>query len=131
MKTMLLSEDTELIDVITKANIFSVDKFVFFCESSDPLDIMSTVCTENPTLLIVDDDFLKPESIHILRSIKKINKHIYIIFLFSDLSFDLGREMSQLGIYYYALKPLNIKDLNDVVYSIAQLKAKDNNYTKN
>jgi DNA-binding NarL/FixJ family response regulator len=89
---------------------------------------MSTVCSENPTLLIADDDFLKPESAHILKSIKKVNKSIYIIFLSSDLSIELGREVSQLGIQYYALKPFGVEDLIDVVNFIGKLKNKENSY---
>ena len=128
MKTILLSRDRDLINTITKANIFSSDKFVLLSELSDSLDIMSTVCSENPTLLIADNDFLKPDSAHILKSIKKVNKGIYIIFLSSDLSIELGREISQLGIQYYALKPLDMKDLIDVVNFIGKLKDKENSY---
>jgi DNA-binding NarL/FixJ family response regulator len=130
MKTILLSRDRDLINTITKANIFSMDKFVLLSELSDSLDIMSTVCSENPTLLIADDDFLKPESAHILKSIKKVNKSIYIIFLSSELSIELGREVSQLGIQYYTLKPLGVEELKDVVNFIAQLKDKKNQYDK-
>jgi DNA-binding NarL/FixJ family response regulator len=128
MKTVLLSRDQELINTVTKANIFETSKFVLLNKSKDALDIMSAVCTENPSLLIADDDFLKPRSVHILKSIKKVNNHIYIIFLSSDLSIDLGREVSQLGIQYYALKPLGEKDLIEVVKFIGKLKDKDNAY---
>jgi DNA-binding NarL/FixJ family response regulator len=128
MKTILLSRDQDLIDTIRRASIFSTDKFVLLNKSSDALDIMSTVCSEHPTLLIADDDFLKPKSAHILKSIKKVNKHIYIIFLFSELSIELGREVSPLGIHYYALKPFGVEDLIDVVHFIAKLKYKENAY---
>ena len=128
MKTILLSNDHDLIHTINKSKIFSKDKFVLINDTRDSLDIMSTVCSENPTLLIADDDFLKPESAHILKSIKKVNKNIYIIFLSSDLSIELGREVSQLGIQYYALKPFGEEDLIDVVNFIGKLKNKENSY---
>jgi len=128
MKTVLVSRDHNLIDTIKRANVFSMDKFVLLNESNDALDIMSTVCSEHPTLLIADDDFLKPESAHLLKSIKKVNKGIYIIFLFSELSIESGREVSQLGIQYYAHKPLKVEDLIEVVNFIAKLKDKENTY---
>jgi len=128
MKTILLSRDDELINTIMRANIFLKEKFFVLNEYGDALDIMSTVCSESPTLLIADDDFLKPKSAHILKSIKRVNNSIYIIFLSSDLSIDLGREVSQLGIQYYALKPLGVQDLIDVVNFIGKLKEKENSY---
>ena len=128
MKTILLSRDNELIHTIKMSNLFSKDKFILLSDSNDSLDIMSTVCSESPTLLIADDDFLKPESAHILKSIKKVNKNIYIIFLSSDLSIELGREVSQLGIQYYALKPFGVEDLIEVVNFIGKLKNKENSY---
>jgi response regulator of citrate/malate metabolism len=128
MNTMLLSQDPKLINTITSAKVIIADKFILQNESKNPLDIMSAVCSKNPTLLIVDDDFLKPESVHILRSIKKVKNNIYVIFITSDSSFDLGREVSQLGIQFYTLKPLGRKDFRDSVLSISQLKAKQNHY---
>ena len=131
MKTMLVSKDPELIRIITSSEFFSKEKDILMSESKDPLDIMSAVCSKNPTLLIFDDDFLKPESAHILKSIKKVKKNIYVIFITSDSSFDLGKEVSQLGIQFYTHKPLEEKELVDSVRSISRLKAKENHYFQN
>ena len=131
MKTMLVSKDPELIRIITSSEFFSKEKDILMSEWKDPLDIMSTVCSKNPTLLIIDDDFLKPESAHILKSIKKVKKNIYVIFITSDSSFELGKEISQLGIQFYTHKPLGEKELVDSVRSISRLKAKENHYFQN
>jgi len=131
MKTMLVSKDPELIRIITSSDVFSKEKYIMISESMDPLDIMSTVCSKNPTLLIIDDDFLKPDSAHILKSIKKVKQNIYIIFITSDSSFDLGKEVSQLGIQYYAIKPLDKNELIESVNSISQLKSKRNQFDVN
>jgi DNA-binding NarL/FixJ family response regulator len=128
MKTMLVSKDPELIRIITSSEFFSKERHILMSESKDPLDIMSTVCSKNPRLLIIDDDFLKPESAHILKSIKKVKQNIYVIFITSDSSFDLGKEVSQLGIHFYTHKPLEEKELIDSVRSIARLKLKENHY---
>jgi len=128
MKTMLVSKDPDLIRIITSSDVFSKEKYILMSESRDPLDIMSAVCLKNPTLLIIDDDFLKPDSAHILKSIKKVRQNIYIIFITSDSGFDLGKEVSQLGIQFYALKPLDETELIESVKSIARLKEKKNNF---
>jgi len=128
---MLVSKDPELIRIITSSEFFSKERHILMSESKDPLDIMSTVCSKNPTLLIIDDDFLKPESAHILKSIKKVKQNIYIIFITSDSSFDLGKEVSQLGIQYYAIKPLDENELIESVTSISQLKSKRNQFDVN
>ncbi len=125
---MLISKDPDLIRVITSSDVFSKEKYILMSESKDPLDIMSAVCLKNPTLLILDDDFLKPDSAHILKSIKKVRQNIYVIFITSDSSFDLGKEVSQLGIQFYTHKPLGEKELIDSVRSISRLKAKENHY---
>ena len=93
-------------------------------ESRDPLDIMSTVCLANPTILVIDDDFLKPETSHILSSIKKIMKKVAVIFVTSNTNIDIGREVSQMGVYYYALKPLENDAMIDALKSIISLKSK-------
>ena len=128
MKTMLVSKDPELIRIITSSDVFSKEKFILISQTKDPLDIMSAVCSKNPTLLIMDDDFLKPDSAHILKSIKKVKQSIYVIFITSDSSFDLGKEVSQLGIQFYTHKPLVGKDLIDSVSSISRLKVNENHY---
>jgi len=128
MKTMLLSRDQELIRIITSSEVYSKERDILISESMDPLDIMSVVCSKNPTLLIMDDDFLKPDSARILKSIKKVKQSIYVIFITSDSSYDLGKEVSQLGIQFYTHKPLVGKDLIDSVSSISHLKVKENHY---
>jgi DNA-binding NarL/FixJ family response regulator len=80
-------------------------------EGKDPLDVMSTICEANPSLLIIDDDFLRPNTVHILQSIRKVNKKINIIFCTSNTSIDLGKQVSQLGLQYYAVKPLDKGEL--------------------
>jgi DNA-binding NarL/FixJ family response regulator len=126
MKMMVISKDTGLIETIDKLDMFSQDQVILLNTSKDPLDIMSSVCTKNPALLIMDDDYLKPNTAHILKSIKKVKHNIYVIFITSDSSIDLGREVSQLGIQFYAIKPLEGKDIKDLLCSIIESKRKKN-----
>lgn len=125
MQILIISNDSELIN-ITKCPQNNEDCTIkVFNDSRDPLDIMSTVCLANPTILIIDDDFLKPGTSHILSSIKKIMDQLAFIFVTSNSNIDLGREISQLGVYYYAVKPLEKGSMIEALKSIIKLKSKN------
>lgn len=122
MKTMLIASDPIIIKMLHKQNPILQENLLIMQNSSDPLDVMSAICSYNPLLLIVDDDFLKPHSARILKSVRKLLPDCLIIFITSDASIELGREISQLGIQYYAYKPLEETDLTESLESILRLK---------
>ena len=124
MQILILSKDPDLIDTPLCSEDIEDCNIKVFNDSRDPLDIMSTVCLANPTILIIDDDFLKPDTSHILSSIKKIMDQLGVIFVTSDSKIELGREISQLGVYYYAVKPLEKDAIIDALKSIIKLKSK-------
>jgi response regulator of citrate/malate metabolism len=124
MKTILISDDPDLLSRMKKSGIQLNENVVVFNESKDPLDVMSTVCKLNPFLLIIDDDFLSPETVHILESIRKVNQRIEVIFCTSDSSIDLGKKISQIGIHYYAIKPLTDGELQDSFEGLLKLYKK-------
>jgi DNA-binding response OmpR family regulator len=111
MRTILISEDPQLLTLLNRSELSANHQISVYKESKDPLDVMSTVCEANPSLLIADDDFLQPETVHILQSLRKVNKTMNIIFCTSNTTIDLGKEISQLGIQYYAVKPLDQGEL--------------------
>ena len=118
MRTILISDDPALLEMINQSDWGSDDQIDIYNESKNPLDVMSTVCESNPSLLIIDDDFLKPETVHILKSIRKVNKNIGFIFCTSNTSIDLGKEVSQLGIQYYTMKPLDVGELRESLNAV-------------
>lgn len=124
MLILVISNDIELINMVSCPLDVKDCLTKVYNESRDPLDIMSTVCLTNPTILVIDDDFLKPETSHILSSIKKIMQKVAVIFVTSNNNIDLGREVSQMGVYYYALKPLENDAMIDALKSIISLKSK-------
>lgn len=124
MRILVISDDIELINTVSCPVDVEDCITKVYNDSKDPLDIMSTVCLANPTILVMDDDFLKPETSHILSSIKKIMQKVAVIFVTSNTDIDLGREVSQLGVYYYALKPLENDAMIDALKSIISLKSK-------
>jgi response regulator of citrate/malate metabolism len=115
MRTILISNDTDLLSMIKTSGLDMNQQFKIYNESKDPLDVMSTVCEANPSLLIVDDDFLAPATVHVLKSIRKVNRSIDIIFCTSNTSIELGKEISQIGIQYYAIKPFTDDELHESI----------------
>ena len=118
MKVFIVSNDQELLE--TWQSFLSASSGInnLEAETSDVLDLMSTICSERPSLLIIDDDFIKPNTGHLLRSVRKVNQNLKIMFVTSDTSIDLGREISQLGIYYYTYKPIDIREFTDSVSAL-------------
>jgi DNA-binding NarL/FixJ family response regulator len=124
MRTILVTEDTDLLSVVKKSGLDLKQQIKTYNESKDPLDVMSVVCEANPSLLIIDDDFLAPETVHVLKAIRKVNRSLAIIFCTSNTSIDLGKEVSQLGIQYYAIKPFNDGELQDSFKAVLETHKK-------
>jgi DNA-binding NarL/FixJ family response regulator len=122
MKVLIVSNDINLLKIFKSDLASQFDLVNVYAESNDPLDLMSTICSDNPKLLIVDDDFLKPNSAHLLNSVRKVNKDLIIIFITSDPSINLGREISQLGIYFYAYKPIDPDEIKDSISALTKSK---------
>ena len=125
MKVLVLSNDENLSDLITKEIDWDPDlKFVIRSESS-PIELLSLVCQERPVLLVFDDDLVRPDSAQVLRNIRKLHEDIKIIFVTSDSSLEIGRSVSQLGVQYYAIKPIEIDDFRDSVLAIISMTKKN------
>jgi DNA-binding response OmpR family regulator len=111
MRTLIVSRDPEILNLGESTRRISKEQLMIYKGDDDPLDVMSTVCELNPSLLIIDDDFLQPETVHVLKSIRKVNKSIKVIFITSNTHISLGKEVSPMGIWYYAIKPLDTDEL--------------------
>ena len=122
MRVLLTSTDDELItQVRSVAAVTEENLHVFNEEDGAALDIMSLVCSTNPGLLILDDDYTAPDSFRLLKSIRKVNKQIRIIFITSDDSIELGRSIMPLEIQYYGMKPLKENELHDALHSVIHM----------
>ena len=118
MKIMLASGDSYL--KATIENIVEQNSNVSFIFQDDfePVKILSNFLNEQPSILIIDDDYLTPGTLSILESIYKLNKKSKIIFTTSDVSIELGKQVSQLGIYFYAIKPINKDEFIELLDSV-------------
>ena len=122
MNMIIASQDKDLLDMVILIGREMEMGIQVLNDSNNPLDLMTRVCTLNPTVLIMDDDYLTPHSAHTLESIKKVNQNTEIIFLTSDDSIELGRAISQLGIHYYGIKPVDESDLKDAIKALKEIK---------
>ena len=119
MQILLITEDSLLLSSISDLNITELGEIKLHERSYDPLEVISSVHSISPTLLILDDDILKPNSAKILKSIKQISKNVEIIFLTSDNSVDLGREISPIGVYFYGIKPISKDEILNLIKSVS------------
>ncbi len=122
MKIVTVSSDTNIIKLIDKPDVKGKNQLIIYNKSKDLLDVVSFIHTNHPSILIVDDDFLKPDSAHLLENVKKLNPDLAIVFITSDPGIELGKKVSQVGISFYGLKPLSENELEDSIRSITKLK---------
>jgi DNA-binding NarL/FixJ family response regulator len=87
---------------------------------SDPVKVLSNILAIQPSILIIDDDYMLPNSVSVIESIKKVNNKIKIIFVTSDSGIELGKAVSQLGIFFYAIKPVEDDEFRTLFNSIFQ-----------
>jgi two-component SAPR family response regulator len=118
MKTVIISNDNHLINIVKNLKVIPENQLGIYSENSDALEIMSHVCTAHPSILVIDDDFTKPQSAQVLNAIRKVNNTVKIVFISSDSSVELGRDVSQVRILYHAVKPVDKNEINDLFNSI-------------
>ena len=122
MRILCISNDQNLIPVIKKEREPSHNEFSLYEAKSDPLEVVSTVCSMSPSIVVVDDDMLTPNSPKILASIKKVNPGIKFIFITSDSGLELGREISPFGVLYYGLKPISEMEIKSLFESVNKIE---------
>ena len=110
--------------MIQHINGYNEAELSFLSDISDPFAVISKTIDLNPSLVVIDDDFTSPNTVQILKSIKTINKNMATIFVTSNNSLELGREVTPLGIQFYAIKPLSITEIFDSIKSIIILQKK-------
>ena len=127
MRILLISEDNLLLTIVKSFGEHSDASTAVYNDDPKPIKVLSNFLSRQPSVLIVDDDYLKPNSVEILESIRNVNKKMKIIFASSDSSLELGKKVSQLGIYYYAIKPIDESEFKELLDSLLKPKSKQFN----
>ena len=126
MRTLLISTDNLLIKMVNVFGKGDENTVTIYEEEPDPVRVLSSILSVQPTALIIDDDYLSPNTVSILESLRKVNDKIKIIFFTSDSSIELGKAVSQLGIYFYAIKPVEEEEFNTLYNSLLKSRTKYN-----
>ncbi len=53
----------------------------------------------------MDDDFISPNSVRLLETLRKSHPKTAIIFITSNTSLELGRTINTIGVNFYLMKP--------------------------
>ena len=102
MQILVISDDTNLIKMANYSeNIIGMQP-ALYNQSSISLNIFAFVYKNNPSLLIIDDDYLTPNIIQLIDTIQKEQNKLSIAFMTSNSSKELVKTISQLGIYFNA-----------------------------
>ena len=127
MRILLISNDDTLQSTVKKFDLSSDTSLLLYDQNPDPLEAASYCFTQKPSVIIVDDDFLSPNTVQVLESIRKVDNNVKIIFVTSDASIELGKKISPLGIFYYAIKPIEECDFTELLESVLKTKSKQFN----
>ena len=118
MNILTISSDQTVLDIIKIIKVNSPFDFTIKFENLDELDVLTNIYSSKPNILIFDDDSFKGRSKKMISNIVKTLKKLSIIFLTSDASVELGKEISPFGISYYGIKPIETKELEDTINSL-------------
>lgn len=118
MNILTISEDQKVLNIINTIKSNSSFNFTSKSQNLDELDVLTKVYASKPNILIFDDDSFNGRSKKMIANIAKTLKKVSIIFLTSNASVELGKEVSPFGISYYGIKPIEVKELEDTLNSL-------------
>lgn len=118
MNILTISNDQKVLDTIKIIQSNSSFTFTTKSQNLDELDVLTKVFASKPNILIFDDDSFNGRSKKMIANIAKTLKKSSIIFLTSNASVELGKEISPFGISYYGIKPIEAKELEDTINSL-------------
>ncbi len=128
MKIMAVTSDQKVISTLSQENLPSNWNLSLEIEKVEPVDLLVKIHAFNPFAIIIDDTLFAPKTNSLLLSIREIQKSIQIIFITDNNSIELGREISQLGIHKYFIKPFLMEHLLESIKSLEILQNKKTIY---
>ena len=123
MKLTIATGDKKIIDIIQNISSIKHLSITMITTADDPLDLVSEIVVSKPKWLIFDDDLAAPHSTRVLKAVSSMTQNLSLIFLTSTASVELGREISQLGVDFYGIKPISEPELTQSINSILKYKS--------
>lgn len=124
MRILLISKDKQLQTFLENFGDDCDTTAIIYNDDPNPIKILSFYLSLQPSVIIVDDDYLSHNSVAFIESVRKLNQKTKIIFATSDSSIELGKKISPLGIYFYAIKPIDEREFKELLDSLLKSKAK-------
>ncbi len=115
---LFITVDAKIIEMGHSFSNTHSKNITIYNSNKNPLDIVKFIYESKPSVLLIDDDFINPNSATLIGTLNKVRENLKIIFLTSDSSIELGKEISQLVIQYYAIKPLDEAEFEELLVSI-------------
>lgn len=125
MRIVIISNNRILISGIELETDPGLVEIIPLGETDDVLQILNSVKSLNPGIIIIDHSFLKDQAFKLLSMVKLINQKTKIIFLTEDNSIELGREIIKSEVFYYGILPMTREDLSEVINSAIKLFEKN------
>jgi DNA-binding response OmpR family regulator len=124
MKLMAVTSDQEVLNTLKEGNLPNNWNLSLVTDQVDPVDLLVKIHAFNPFAILIDDSLFEPKTNSLLLSIREIQKSIQIIFVTENDSIELGREIAQLGIHKYFIKPFSMAHLLESIKSLETLQNK-------
>jgi len=124
MKLMAVTSDQEVLSTLREENLPNSWNLSLVMGKVEPVDLLVKIHAFNPFAILIDDTLFAPKTNSLLQSIREIQKSIQIIFITENNSIELGREISQLGIHKYFIKPFLMEHLLESIQSLETLQNK-------
>lgn len=78
-------------------------------------DVLVAVIEETIGLVVLDISIQEPSGAKTAEILRKMRPRLPVIVLSGDTSVEMGRQILQLGVLYYFVKPLNLEELDQIV----------------
>lgn len=117
MRVITISNDKAVLTELEELKKNSAFQLDYYTGSKNNLEVFSFLCSRPRELVIIDNDFLKKDTVKVIKFLKQLNNHLNIIFITSDNSIALGKEVCPLGVLLYLIKPFRCGTLKEALLS--------------
>lgn len=110
MKPTILIADTNNQTRKQLKNLFRRERYIVetACMASE---VIKQVQNNNIDIVIMDVDLLEMKGYEIVQILKKIHGNLPIIMMSQDSSLEVAKRVRETGVFFYALKPLDVDEI--------------------
>jgi len=117
MRVITVSDDKTVLSELELLKKNTSFQFDYYTGSRNSLDVISFLFLKQQGYAIIDNDFLKNDTVKVISLLKQLNDQLNILFITSDNSVALGREICPLGVLLYLIKPFEYGTLKEALIS--------------